>query len=405
MTSKDILSQFRKYISIIPGFEDFISDNSDIMDMNLLVSKFKDMLVSQNQFNGEMDLMLKILLEKWNEVRSSSINALHYINESLALNDSNIINEFIVDEKETRNGGRIYRKAEKQHYKTITEKIVYDKVDYSTIIHKYVDCGHPYIYSKIACAYLNSKLYDIGLHFLKKSLYYVFSYPNVYWHNPLGVYGCTDALFEFQHLLGREGMNNLAETPMEGSTAILKLLFLHLTRAIDMCDNNKLDNTGENEKSVDYYKIQKCNYLSMRGDLIFDYQPEFSYIFGMGINPIVQCMSDKALSYAVADEIGLGQIAYQCYQDALKLYRHEDLVPNFTGGLLETEDATLGELIDRGHVRSERLAELIFTEYNHRMYYHNHCTIDLYIRFLKNKLENNSKMSLAEFVDQEKMFN
>ena len=129
MTSKDILSQFRKYISIIPGFEDFISDNSDIMDMNLLVSKFKDMLVSQNQFNGEMDLMLKILLEKWNEVRSSSINALHYINESLALNDSNIINEFIVDEKETRNGGRIYRKAEKQHYKTITEKIVYDKVE------------------------------------------------------------------------------------------------------------------------------------------------------------------------------------------------------------------------------------------------------------------------------------
>lgn len=133
-----------------------------------------------------------------------------------------------------------------------------------------------------------------------------------------------------------------------------------------MCDSDKSE--IKDKEIIPQTVINKINYLSMRGDLIYDYKYDFTVIFGSilhpGINVDIQFMSDKYLSHEIAEEYGLGMITHQNYLDAMKMYRHGSLIPNDTGGYVDIEEATFGELIQRGALRSEELANKLFVEYN-----------------------------------------
>jgi len=109
-------------------------------------------------------------------------------------------------------------------------------------------------------------------------------------------------------------------------------------------------------------------------------------IFGFGINPDIQYISDKAIANDLGVQYGIGIITEQAFNDALKMYRHGSLVPNYTGGYCEIEDATFGELIKRGQYRSIELAKQLFNNYRNGDYRLNKEELDDTMVALWNKL-------------------
>ena len=115
--------------------------------------------------------------------------------------------------------------------------------------------------------------------------------------------------------------------------------------------------------SVPQHIIDKINYLSIRADLVYDLRKTFALIFPVGVNPDIQFMADKYMADAYAQQFGLGIITEDCFKDSLKMYQHGSLIPNYTGGYHDIEDATWGELIERGTNRAYNIAYTYFNEY------------------------------------------
>lgn len=353
------IEQFNNFVSQVPGLSDYIVGKGHSNDIRASIESYRVEMQNNGALTPQLDLMLKILLEKWSFIEEHSPKGIFYVNPHLALDDSSILEEFFKDTKDKVQGVS-FENAKNQHYIRTKEKIVRQQVDYSEIYEKYLDCDHPYICAQIACAYINAKQYDVGLVFLQKALMHVFAAPNIYWHNQLAVNGCVDALYELQFQLGPIGMDRLAGVLPGGRYFFLKCLYLLLSRAIYMKGDTENEFDGVH---VPQGIISKINYYSLRGDLILHYRSDFAIIFGMGVNPDIQFMSDKAYAHAIAEQYGLGIITKSAYNDSLKMYRHGSLIPNATGGYAEIEDATWGELIERGRVRSIELANSLYEEY------------------------------------------
>lgn len=385
--------QFFSFVAQVPGLDEFINGHKDLKDFDTILNNFREKQEAMGTMNYELDLMLKILSEKYMEIKQVQ-DGLHIVNRHVSIDDTELLSQFVKDTKGLYSDQWKFKKADVQHYKTITEKIAYKEVDFSSIIDDYIDCNHPYICAKIAIAYLEGKNYSIGLVFLQKALNHVFSYPNVYWNNPLAIYGCVDALHEFQYLLGPRGMDSLSPVIKAGRYTILRCLYLYLSRAIHMCDE-ELNTQAYEEDAVPYSAIAKMNYYSIRADLVYDYRQDFSLIFGLGVNPDIQYISDKAWAYTVADHYGLGRIAWDAYNDALKMYRHGDIRPNNSGGYAEIEDATFGELIERGRIRSEILSQDLFEQYKQSEFFVSIPDIADCIAYLRERLI--SKASVTTF--------
>lgn len=385
MTIEEQTARLAHMVSCVPDFEEFIAENKGDKNLPLIVSSFQSKLKNEGGLTQEIEMMLKIIVERYEDIKESSFEGIHFINKHMQIDDTSVLSEFSNDKHRFTKSGWKFKRAERQHYKTITEKIAYQEVDYSSIIDKYINYDHPYICSQIAMAYNGSRMYHIGLPFLQKALCHVFSYPNRYWHNPWGIIGCTDAIFELQHLLGRKGMIELPALKVNG---VLECLYLYLSRAISMFDNC-IEEITDNE--IPLSAIMKINYLSMRADIEYDYQYYFIPIFGIGVNPEIQFMSDKYLSHAVAQKYGIEEMTQQNYWDSSKMYQHGSLIPNSSIGYNEIEDATWGELIERGQIRSEETANRLYNDYLKGDYCLNADELESIMTSLRNKLYNFQK--------------
>ena len=358
---------------------------------------FRNKCVEDGLMSDRLDLMLKILVEMYEQVREESDFGMHCISESIQVDDNELLKQYAEDTKGLFSEGWVFKKAAHQHYKTITEEIAYKEVNFNSIIDKYIECDHPYICSQIASAYLNAKIYDVGLVFLQKALTHVFSYPNIYWHNPRALYGCVDALFEFQFLLGRQGMDSLDARIKGGTSTILKCLYLYLSRAISMGDSELEE---YNPQRIPITKAAKIDYLCNRANLVYDYREYFNYLFGIGVNPEIQFLSDKATAYYLSLEYGLGAIYQDAYNDALKMYRYGSLVPNNSGGYKEIEDATFVDLIQRGQIRANDYAQQLYEEYSNGGFFISRSDLADCIAYIKERLVVQTTLTFPEFLDK-----
>ena len=377
---------------MVPGLSDFFLEHKDIQKMEVVIDMFRKECVNNGQMTDKLDMMLKILMEIYEEIREKSDFGMHYINKSIQLDDSELLKQFAEDTKGLIKKGWVFKK-EAHHYKNETEQIAYKEIDFGKIVDKYIDCDHPYICSQIAIAYLNAKVYDIGLVFLQKALTHVFSYPNIYWHNPIALYGCVSALYEFQFLLGRDGMDSLDAKIKGGTSKILKCLYLYLSRAISMGDS---ESETFDFETIPFTKRAKLDCLFNRANLVNDWSSYFISLFeagiGVGVNPEIQYLSDKATAFYISQEYGLDLIFLDAFEDAMNMYH--------SGGYKEFEDATFGELIQRGQFRADYYAQTLFEEYSNGEYYISRSDLADCIAYVKERLIEHTSLSFSEFLDK-----
>lgn len=342
--------QVSPMLDTIPYFNEFV-ENTRVKNIEI----FDEFIKKYGKFLSSEDILkIKILTEKFDTIGEQN-SPISFVSRSKIINDESILKEFKLDWRSSLNGKYQFRKAEIQHYKTITEKIVSAESEFDKYLDKYQDSYHPYICSKIALSYLYSKKFDVGLAYLQRALMPIFTTSNIYWHNHLAMYGCTWALHEVQHIAGRKMYELMAILGGEFSE-FLNLLYLYLSRCIEMSFPKKFDINSCSEKEAEL-----VNFLSIRGDIVHHYKFEFANIW-FGVNPIIQVMSDKYWAYEVGTQLGLDLIVEECRKEAFKLYQHGGLIPNSTGGLVETEESSMLELIERGKIRSLENSRNIYSD-------------------------------------------
>lgn len=386
MLDKEEYQRLADFILSFPEMDDFIEEHPDIQRLDILLNEYAQFASQQYYYSDDLRISIQIAKEKFSEFVEQSHLGIHSINKTKCIDDASIIctfhNEAYGDEKPEY----LFKKADVQHYRTITEKIAYQKVDFSPLVEKYISHYHPYVNMEIASAFINAKQYDIGLPFLQKVLSYVFNYPNIYWDNPTALYSCAEGIHMMQYLLGRAGMDALDYIIPDSKYRLLQLAYLYISRAIYMCDEDIASHGKWDGEHIPAGLINKLNFLSIRANLVYDYRTEFSVIFGIGINPDIQYIADKATASSIADRYGLSIIFEECFKDAMKMYRYGSLIPNDTGGYVDIEDATFGELIERGNIRSEDLANQLLKLYRESYFVLGESELAECIWFIKDKL-------------------
>lgn len=341
----------------ITEFEDFFktySQEKKIEGKNglyLLIESFRENLSQNRELSSEEDILLKHIVEcTENEIYANSALKISIVNKVKIPNEE-FLKEFLTDFEAIRTGDLSFEEINKGKYKTVKEYISLHGVDgkgLSKLYEKYKDFNHPYIYDLISEPIIQAKNYSNGIAILKKSLKYALRYPNYFWHSLRGVDACATSLYRIQFLLGYDGFREIEKSIENFETKLLKLIFLYLSRVIYMSKDNLL--------SIDAY--------SNRARIVRDYKYQFMGIFGIGVIPDIQYISDKYLAYTTATKNNLvGQPFTQLMWDSMKMYRHGSHIPNSSGGYQETEDATWMQLVQRGHLRSINLSEKILEEF------------------------------------------
>ena len=368
MALKEDIQELVKVMATIHGFDEFCLENKN--EKQDIVSAFSDWRQKKAPLSEKEELTLKIVKEKWDTIkRKAAPNQLLGYIQHLSIKDK-LLAEFIKDMEICKTGNVAFKKADIQYYKTITEKYAYLATDISSVYHKYQNSQHPYINSHLAQIFNRSGMFDLGLYHLRKAIGYALSYPNQYWETPFAIYGCTEAIWELQYLLGRKGLIFICNQLSMPYLSILEVLFLYLSRSIYINMENPVAAT----------------YISDRANLCYDYQYEFTIIYAnngmIGVNTHIQFMSDKAYAFEIAENLGLGLIFYDDFKDSLKMYQHDSLIPNMSGGLHDIEDATMGELNKRGWERSIILANRLLDKYKQGDYNLTSQQFDTIFRYL-----------------------
>lgn len=331
-------------------------------DLDEFFYAFKLHLNSLDKWNDDLELTLKIIQEQSEIVKHQKTNSpLFSINNSRKLND-NWLSEFHIEFKKCLTGELFEEKIKPKRYKTIPEYLILYGVDggkLSEVYAKYSDFNHPYVNYSVASVLYNAKNFSDGLPILKSGIKSITSYPHHYWNNQYGIEGATWLIGDLLYLLGSSlDENNLRNEKIK----LLKLLFLYMSRYICMTQSNII--------SIDFY--------SNRARVIKENYMEFIEIFGLGINPDIQYMSDMYLAYQISSSHNL--TAIPCFRqfmwDSLKMYEHGSHIPNSSGGYKEIEDRTWMELVRDGEIRSLILGEKLLKEFENYELNLSNSTID-----------------------------
>lgn len=341
----------------IPEFEVFYKNYSQEKTIEgknglyLLIESFRENVSQKRMLSEEEGILLKHIIEcAENEIYENSALKISIVNK-VKKNNEDFLKEFQADFQAIKTEDLFFEQINKEKYKTVKEYISLHGVDgkgLSELYEKYKDFNHPYIYDLISEPLIQARNFSNGITVLKKSLKYALRYPNYFWHSLRGVDACASSLYRIQFLLGYDGFKEIEKSIKNFEIKLLKLIFLYLSRVIYMSEDNLL--------AIDAY--------SNRARIVRDYKYQFMGIFGIGVIPDIQYISDKYLAYTTATKNNLvGQPFTQLMWDSMKMYRHGSHIPNSSGGYQETEDATWMELVQRGHFRSVNLAEKILSEF------------------------------------------
>lgn len=323
-----------------------ISSSNDLFKF---LDELKSHLVAIEKWNDELELTLKLIKEQSYIIKhNKSSSPLFSIDQSKKINDT-WLTDFEIELKQCLTGDTSTEDIKPRRYKTITEKRWLFELNIAKsnqVYHKYSHFNHPLVNYYFSDILFNSKKFNEGLPILKEGIRSVCSYPIHYWNNEAGIEGATWLIGDLLYLLGNKLPNaNLISIKIR----LLKLFFLYASRYICM--------TESNYKSIDFYsnraRIVKGNFFDFIG------------IFGLGVNPDIQYMSDTYLAYFVAQKFSLSSIPMfeQLLWDSLKMYEHGSHIPNTSGGYKEIEEKTWGELVKIGEIRSLVLANKLLKEF------------------------------------------
>lgn len=241
------------FIPKVAGLPEFLFDHKDSINLYDLVVIYQMKLNALGKNDPDIDFALETIKERFYRIMDDHSDAIHYVNHSHSIDDDAAINCFLKDAND-----RFY-------YINLEQDICSDFVE------KYQNTSNPYISHEIFKRYIKANKANIALNFSKFSFLYIFSSPNIYWHNEEAIYGMANILYTIIDYIGENGVSALYRRKPDMAQAMIESLYLLLSRIIYWSDKETQKKEYYDEEKLPISIQHKLMAYRQRADLLSRY--------------------------------------------------------------------------------------------------------------------------------------
>ena len=227
--------------------------------------------------------VLGAIKERFNRIIAEKEEAIHMVDNSLIVDDRDIIWGFIYDAK-----ANFYNKN-------------LDSSNCEDFLNKYLVKFNPYIAFEITERLLRFEKVNLILPFLKQACTCIFASPNIFWHNKEAIYGCAILSHTLIELIGIKRMLEIQDEDSEMVKRIFQNSFLLLSRVIYWNDIQNEEEESYDDKLLPINVQHKLRAYQLRAELTLHYYPFFQSDVtqeDFNLMSISDMMSAHLLSYA-----------------------------------------------------------------------------------------------------------
>ena len=354
------------FIPSAPGLSEFLFEKKESNNLYDLVVFFQMKLNATGINNPDIDFLLETIKERFYRIMDDHKDAIHYVNHSHEIDDRKIIKQF---HKEATNGFFI----------TDLEKNIS-----SDFTNRYLQYSNPYIAGELFQRFFRANKVNIALNFAHKVFPYIFSAPNIYWHNKESIYGSVNILFTLIDALDHQGIEKLQDKLPNVKVALLESLYLLLSRTIYWSDKETYKVEAYDDNLMPINVQHKLRAYRLRAYLIDHY----GYLIAAGYN------ETECSMMALADLFSAHEIAYSNKIVGKESVYHWDAVRLFhTKGLFKIGSPEIAS--EKGFILNDELAQAIHSKYRDGKYCLKEVDISSFIAFCRTYFAEQRKQALA----------
>ena len=277
------LDYLNTFIIQVSELSSFLKERYGEKNLIKLILEFQDShKIPYDRSTSESEV-IGVIKERYNRIIAQKTEAIHLVDNNLIIDDHSIIMDYVMDAKEN-----FYNKN-------------LDSNPCEDFLNKYMSNFNLYAAFEITDRLLRFEKVPLALPFLKKACSYIFSSPNMYWHNKEDIYGCAILSYELMELIGIRRLLKIQEDSPEVLKKITQSIYLLLSRVIYWEDVQSKEKESYDDKLLPINVQHKLRAYQLRAELTQCYYPFLQSDVSQedfNLMSIADMMSAHYLSYA-----------------------------------------------------------------------------------------------------------
>ena len=248
------------------------------------------------------------------------------LDRSLCLDESKVF-EYIVKQQKLASADIKNVENLRTPYKTKTKVLPFrhiSPIDHDWLIIEYGGIAHPYILADIAGVLIYSKKIKESFDYLRRSVSLLTEFPNKFWNSELAIAGATNTFRLIRLMFPSHRLDQIALF-----RKIFKYNYLYLTRMACITRDELMEQTAYVNRAE--LVSHRCAYLFL---------PLFQ-------NPDLLYISDLYHAHYCNETAMFNSVVSgkNYYMQSLTYYQNGSLWSNDTGGYVDIEDKTYGQIV------------------------------------------------------------
>ena len=248
------------------------------------------------------------------------------LDRSLCLDESKVF-EYIVKQQKLASADIKNVENLRTPYKTKTKVLPFrhiSPIDHDWLIIEYGGIAHPYILADIAGVLIYSKKIKESFDYLRRSVSLLTEFPNKFWNSELAIAGATNTFRLIRLMFPSHRLDQIALF-----RKIFKYNYLYLTRMACITRDELMEQTAYVNRAE--LVSHRCTYLFL---------PLFlnPYLLYISYSYHVHYCNETAMINSVVS-------GKNYYMQSLTYYQNGSLWSNDTGGYVDIEDKTYGQIV------------------------------------------------------------
>ncbi len=230
----------------LPVLSEFLKDYSSNPNFTEIISLFEEEHMKELRQQRPMRFIVDSIKRSFQSIMEKRVGALHYVSTEHSVNDKELLQVFF---KEAKNS--FFSKD-------------LNREDCQEFLLRYIHSMHPYIDAEIGNRYLKYGQYKVAFIFYTHVFRHIFSSPNLYWHNPEGIFGCASTIETIVNIYYDNV--SVSETSVDNSrlAPIAELCYLLASRIVYWDDLSQLNDFLYVEEKLPIRKQDKIHFYSTR---------------------------------------------------------------------------------------------------------------------------------------------
>lgn len=283
MTSEEY-DNINSLVNRLPVLSDFLKDYSSNPNFTEIISLFEEEHMKELRLQRPMRYMVDSIKRFFQSIMEKRVGALHYVSTEHSINDKDLLQDFFKDAKNSFFSKDLNRE------------------DCQEFLLRYIHSMHPYIDAEIGNRFLKYGQYKIAFVFYTHVFRHIFSSPNLYWHNPEGIFGCASTIETIVNIYYDNVSVSEASVDNSRLAPIAELCYLLASRIVYWDDLSKLNDFLYVEEKLPIRKQDKIHFYSTRVFLLEKFPVVFRNI-GLSESDIIYML--------LADLYDLHQLAHE----------------------------------------------------------------------------------------------